>query len=230
MALYEELADKTADAYAIPRSLFRALIQQESGWNPYAVGKAGEIGLTQLMPTTANDLGVNAWNPDENLKGGAAYLKAQFTKFGDWAKALAAYNGGPGGVDLPQAKEYATDIINTQRELQKANPALDKTVISTTTPDQDWYHGSVLEQIIGWLGGPDPTPSGLPPQPEPQKDQYGLPIPTPEQTNSFADAAGTVGKYVGATALVIVSISIALFVLAWRGKDAAIGAAKKTVT
>jgi len=52
----------------------------------------------QLMPATARSLGVNPWNPIENLIGGARYLAQQFRRFGDWALALAAYNAGPGRV------------------------------------------------------------------------------------------------------------------------------------
>src|SRR5262245_37301072 len=128
MSDYESMADSVADANGIPRSLFRALVQQESGWNPYAIGSKGEIGLTQLMPTTATDMHINAWNPLENLKGGAAYLKAQFTKFGDWATALAAYNAGPGNVKA--GHEYATEVLATQKELQKENPNLDQAPIA----------------------------------------------------------------------------------------------------
>lgn len=234
MATYEDMADKVADANGIPRSLFRALIQQESGWNAYAVGTKGEIGLTQLMPTTAQELGVNAWDALDNLKGGAAYLKAQFQKFGDWAKALAAYNGGPGGVDKPAAKEYATDVLATQKELQKENPKLDQAP-SAPAQEQDAWHGSVGEQIWNWIkntvtGSDDPTPIGKKPSPETaDPNNPSLPMPTKEATESYGAAVATVGKYAGASVLVVVAIGIGMYVLATRGKDVAVGTAKKTL-
>lgn len=229
MKTYESMADSVADAYQIPRSLFRALIQQESGWNAYAIGQKGEIGLTQLMPGTATELGVNAWDPMQNMKGGASYLATQFKKFGDWAKALAAYNGGPAGTNKPAAKEYATEVLHTQKELQKANPNLDQA--PAAPPEQDWWRGSVGEQLWNWITGSGETPIGKAPPPgKEDPNNPGLPMPTEEETADFAAAAGNVGKYVGASILVVVSISIALYVLAVRGKDAAIGTVKSNVS
>lgn len=235
MATYEEMADGVADAYQIPRSLFRALIQQESGWNAYAIGSKGEIGLTQLMPTTATELGVNAWEPLSNLKGGAAYLAAQFKQFGNWATALAAYNGGPSGTNKAAAKEYATDVLHTQKELQKANPNLDQAP-AAPAQEQDAWHGSVGEQIWNWIkntvtGSDDPTPIGKTPAPGTEDpNNPSLPMPSKEDSEKFGATVATVGKYAGASVLVVVSIGIALYVLAVRGKDAAIGTAKNTIS
>lgn len=96
---WTDAAKAAAKQHGIPEGLFMKLIRQESGWKPKVVSHAGAIGLAQLMPGTAKDLGVNPWNPQQNLEGGARYLSQQYKKFGDWKLALAAYNAGPGAVD-----------------------------------------------------------------------------------------------------------------------------------
>ena len=93
------LARSAAQRHQIPEDLFLRLVQQESGWNPSARSHKGALGLAQLMPQTARELGVNPLDVTQNLEGGARYLKAQYDKFGDWRLALAAYNAGPGAVE-----------------------------------------------------------------------------------------------------------------------------------
>jgi len=95
---YLRLARTAAARNGVPEGLFLRLVQQESGWDPAAVSVKGALGLAQLMPATARDLGVNPLDPQENLDGGARYLRAQFETFGSWSLALAAYNAGPGAV------------------------------------------------------------------------------------------------------------------------------------
>src|SRR5438445_11854205 len=88
-----------SDQYNIPRDLFAALINQESGFNPRAVSPAGAQGLGQLMPGTAANLGVkNPFDPSQNLDGAARYFSQQLKTFGNPENALAAYNAGPGAV------------------------------------------------------------------------------------------------------------------------------------
>ena len=96
--IHLDLAVSAAEKYNIPQDIFLALIQQESGWNPKARSKAGAIGLTQLMPQTAQFLAVDPHNVRENVDGGARYLAQQYNRFRSWRLALAAYNAGPEAV------------------------------------------------------------------------------------------------------------------------------------
>lgn len=92
------LAQQTAQRHGVPVNLFEGLIQQESAWRPGAVSSSGAIGLGQLMPGTARELGVDPRDPAQNLDGSARYLKQQLDRFGTPELALAAYNAGPGAV------------------------------------------------------------------------------------------------------------------------------------
>jgi soluble lytic murein transglycosylase-like protein len=93
-----DMARTAAQAEGIPQDLFLRLIMQESRFNAKAKSHKGAIGLAQLMPGTAKQLGVDPHDPQQNLAGGARYLKQQYVKFGSWRLALAAYNAGPGAV------------------------------------------------------------------------------------------------------------------------------------
>ncbi len=95
---YLEKAKAAARAHNIPEDLFLRLVHQESRWNSQAVSHKGAIGLAQLMPDTARDLNVDPTDPQQNLNGGARYLRMMYDRFGDWRLALAAYNAGPGAV------------------------------------------------------------------------------------------------------------------------------------
>lgn len=95
---YLEMARAAARRHGIPEDLFLRLVQQESGWNPTAVSHKGATGLAQLMPGTAQLLGVDIHQPAENLDGGARYLRMMYDRFGTWRLALAAYNAGPEAV------------------------------------------------------------------------------------------------------------------------------------
>lgn len=99
-SLYFDLIAEVACEVGVPLRLFDALIAQESRYRPYARSSAGAMGLAQLMPGTAAYLRVaDPWHPEQNLRGGARYLKEQLDRFGSWELALAAYNAGPGRVE-----------------------------------------------------------------------------------------------------------------------------------
>lgn len=91
------------------RAWFQSLVKQESAFNPTAQSHVGAYGLTQLMPGTASDMGVNPRDPLDNLRGGAKYITIQMNTFGRMDHALAAYNAGPGNVrkhgGIPPFKE-----------------------------------------------------------------------------------------------------------------------------
>ncbi|MEJ6398192.1 lytic transglycosylase domain-containing protein [Yoonia sp. 208BN28-4] len=93
-----DVARSAARQHNVPEDLFLRLVQQESGWNTNALSVKGAIGLAQLMPGTAQQLGVNPHDIRQNLEGGARYLRTQYNTFGTWELALAAYNAGPGAV------------------------------------------------------------------------------------------------------------------------------------
>jgi soluble lytic murein transglycosylase-like protein len=90
-----------ARRHGVDPALLAGLVRQESNFDPGAVSPAGARGLTQLMPATAAGLGVtDPSDPQQALDGGAKYLRQQLDRFGgDVAKALAAYNAGPGAVE-----------------------------------------------------------------------------------------------------------------------------------
>lgn len=96
--LYKSVIEGLASKYDIPSKLLMSVVHSESGFNPNATSSAGAIGLMQLMPGTARDLGVDPTDPMQNLEGGTRYLKQQLDRFGSVPLALAAYNAGPGAV------------------------------------------------------------------------------------------------------------------------------------
>lgn len=106
-----DLAYKIAQEEGINPDLFVRQIQAESAFNPEAKSSAGAMGLAQLMPATAKELGVaNPFDPEQNLRGGAKYMKQLLGRYNnDQTLALAAYNAGMGNVDkaggVPNFKE-----------------------------------------------------------------------------------------------------------------------------
>lgn len=97
----ESLVQEHASRQNLRPELVRAVIQVESGFNPRARSNKGAMGLMQLMPATASDLGVtNPYDPDDNIRGGTTYLRQLLDRYdGDERLALAAYNAGAGAVD-----------------------------------------------------------------------------------------------------------------------------------
>ena len=97
---FEDLVREHAQRQSLRPELVRAVIQVESGFDPGATSPKGAMGLMQLMPQTARSLGVfNAYDPEDNIRGGTVYLRQLLDKYGSEQLALAAYNAGPGAVD-----------------------------------------------------------------------------------------------------------------------------------
>ena len=98
---FESLVQEHASRNNLRPDLVRAVIQVESGFNPRARSPKGAMGLMQLMPATAQELGVQKpYDPDDNIRGGTIYLRRLLDRYdGNEQLALAAYNAGAGAVD-----------------------------------------------------------------------------------------------------------------------------------
>ena len=125
----DEIVDTFSSKYNIDGDFIKAIIKQESGFNPNATSKKGAMGLMQLMPSTAKSLGViNAYNPWENVEGGVKYLKWLMDRFNNDEKlVLAAYNAGPNAVKkyggIPPYKEtqnYVNSIMSAYNKIKEA--------------------------------------------------------------------------------------------------------------
>jgi hypothetical protein len=115
---YRAEARRIAQEIGIDPDLFVRMINRESSFDPTAVSPKGAIGLGQLMPGTASDLGVDPTDPIQNLTGAARYYKQQLEAFGNPMIALAAYNAGPGNVrkyggipPFDETQKYVQDIM-----------------------------------------------------------------------------------------------------------------------
>jgi soluble lytic murein transglycosylase-like protein len=141
---YSDLIQSAAAKYGLDANVLKGLIKQESGFNPNAGSPAGAQGLTQLMPATASSLGVtDVHDPAQAIDGGAHYLKMQLDRFGgDYTKALAAYNAGPGAVQrfggvppYAETRNYVTKVLGYADQFRSqqggAQPAQALTSTST---------------------------------------------------------------------------------------------------
>lgn len=120
-----QMADAAADKYGLPRKLVRSVMRAESGFQPQAVSPKGAIGLMQLMPATAQTLGVDANDPAQNVDAGTRYLRDLLQKYDGFLwHALAAYNAGPAAVDkyngIPPYPETIQYVVKIDQILKKA--------------------------------------------------------------------------------------------------------------
>jgi hypothetical protein len=121
------LIDRYARFFGLAPQLVQAVVQAESGYNVRALSSKGAMGLMQLMPGTAALLGVsNAWDPQQNVRGGSAYLAQQLERFGSVRLAVAAYHAGPNAVakykgvpPYPDTQEYVERVLS----LYQQNPS-----------------------------------------------------------------------------------------------------------
>jgi len=123
----DNLIEEYSAKNGLDSSFVRAVIKQESGFQPKATSHCGAMGLMQLMPATANSLGVkDAYDPEQNIAGGTKYLKGLLDRFGgDKSLALAAYNAGPNAVakynGIPPYKETQNYVKNIMSMYQKSS-------------------------------------------------------------------------------------------------------------
>ena len=114
----DNLIEKYSNKNGLDKDFVKALVKQESGFNPNATSKCGAMGLMQLMPATAQGLGVsNAYDAEQNIAGGTKYLKSMIDRFeGNEKLALAAYNAGPNAVNkyggIPPYQETQNYVKN----------------------------------------------------------------------------------------------------------------------
>ena len=117
--------EQAALRHGVEPELLAGLVWAESGFQPDAISHAGAIGLAQLMPATAAGLGVDPHDPQQNLDGGARFLRAMLDQFGSNELALAAYNAGPGRVartggipDIRETRAYVPKVLGYYEQLR----------------------------------------------------------------------------------------------------------------
>jgi len=113
---YDGLIGLTAREQRVQPALVKAVIAAESNFDPGAISRKGAQGLMQLMPATAEQLGIDdPLEPTDNVRGGTRYLRSMLDRYGDLSRAIAAYNAGPTAVDhyggIPPYRE-TQDYVN----------------------------------------------------------------------------------------------------------------------
>ena len=124
-----ELAAAAAEKFSLPVSFVKSVMRAESGFQPTALSPKGAIGLMQLMPETARQLGVDPSNPKQNAEGGAQYLHDLLAKYeqdpDQVVLALAAYNAGPAAVEryhgVPPYRETREYILRVLKNWDRAD-------------------------------------------------------------------------------------------------------------
>jgi soluble lytic murein transglycosylase-like protein len=123
----DELVSDAAQSTSVAPELIRSVMRQESGFRPCAVSAKGALGLMQLVPATANELGVtDAFDPEANVLGGARLLKLLLDRYGgDLSLTLSAYNAGTRKVDaamsvpmIPETIDYVSRILSRLADSQ----------------------------------------------------------------------------------------------------------------
>ncbi len=123
---YDAIIEAAAEQFKIPPALIKAVIKQESNFDPSAVSSKGAMGLMQLMPQTAELLDVgDPFNPDENIFAGTRYLVDMINLYrGNINRALAAYNAGPQRVQsgipkIPETQNYVDSVLHYYESFSK---------------------------------------------------------------------------------------------------------------
>jgi soluble lytic murein transglycosylase-like protein len=120
---YDPVIRSASREHGVPAALVKAVIAAESSFDAAAVSPKGAMGLMQLMPGTARELGVDdAFHSEQNVDGGTRYLRELYDRYGDWMRTLAAYNAGPEAVDryrgvppYSETREYVKRVLSYYR-------------------------------------------------------------------------------------------------------------------
>ncbi|MCS7299261.1 MAG: lytic transglycosylase domain-containing protein [Spirochaetia bacterium] len=122
---FDEIIEEASKRYDLPKELIKAVIKAESNFNPIAISPKNAMGLMQLIPSTAMEMGVeDVFDPFQNIMGGTKYLRKMLDRFnGNLFLALSAYNAGPervsrsGGIpDIEETKDYVDRVIRFYKE------------------------------------------------------------------------------------------------------------------
>ena len=160
----DDIFNKASETYQVPVALLKAMAKQESNFDPNATSSSGAQGVMQLMPATAASLGVtNAYDPEQNIMGGAKYISQLLDKYdGDTTLALAAYNAGMGNVakygGVPPFKETqnyvakVTAYMNENLTIDETNNQISSADFLSALDNNDYDERvqSLLEQIFSY--------------------------------------------------------------------------------
>ncbi|KAI4448708.1 Membrane-bound lytic murein transglycosylase F [Eubacterium plexicaudatum ASF492] len=135
----EQIFQKASDTYHVSKDLLKAMAKAESNFRADATSHCGAMGIMQLMPGTAASLGVtDAYNPEQNIMGGAQYISRLLEKYnGNLSYAVAAYNAGSGNVDkyggIPPFNETQNYVVKVLRYLEEGVTIPNSSVTGTGT-------------------------------------------------------------------------------------------------
>lgn len=151
-SVHRQLIEEVASAEGVDPDLIEAVMEAESNGNQNALSPAGAIGVMQLMPGTAQALGVNPYDLRQNITGGARYLKQNLALYkGDVTMALAAYNAGPGNAanwrSIPETAAYVPKVQNLYNSRKQARSYAGQ---STSSPQAD----AALREAMKYVGTP----------------------------------------------------------------------------
>jgi membrane-bound lytic murein transglycosylase B len=202
MATTGDYINNAASKYGVPTSILNSLVVNESAGNPNARGAAGEIGLTQIMPSTAKGLGYSPaelWDPQTNVNAGAGYLAGLYQKYGSWTAALSAYNSGSPSSSAGQS--YAARVLQgiDTSALTTTNNSASSAPGDALAPNGNGTPGAATSTASGGSASQSSLPSG---------SLWGL------ATGSSSPGYRT---YLAGGALVVVLAVAGLAALVWKG-------------